>query len=331
MRGSQKRRAASAVVALAAASVLVGGTSTASADTGPEGASWTTYVFRSESIPIRRQGTPYLVRVIAWERNGHAELNIWLTERNDPDGAVENRRNVDFMHATRFEADDSLSSAVLDPSASQMAGRGQVDMVWVPSAPATTSCDGTETHRPGRLDGVFRFATQVSAVGELRFEQLPGTLTRIAGLGCEPAPGRCAQTGFHLQSYGGGSITGFHRGGRSWLEAVRSSDGGGGWSIYQQVLSYVPDDHVTLAANERSGAMRGAPGAWFHGTSSFSSPTPSEEGDPMPCRGGREWTSETNSGELTRGIHADLLVGPDFFVEGEATVGRTTLRPATSG
>ena len=289
--------------------------------------------FESEPIHIRRDGVRYAVRVVAEDYQGSDSLDVSFTERDDPEGVVRNVRHATFSHVTRFDV-TSLADARIHPGDQQMGGRGAVDLVWHPSGPVSTTCGGERTSRPGSLDGNLVFETQSTVLGTLQVNGLDGTLARLDGTGCFPRPGECPRPGVAIRGHDGGFedggiLTGFERKARSWLEAELWSSVGSGWSLYQEVASDVPMRKITLSNDERRGEMAGAADAWFHGSSTYSSPDPSESSGPQGCRGDRTSTSWYTNGTLTEGIRADPLLGPDVAPHGYAQASRTVVSAPT--
>jgi hypothetical protein len=288
--------------------------------------------FSSDPFKVHHNGKTFKVTVNATANSESEIISVNFTQAKDPSGPAEGTRTVTYSHDTKFSVNDKLSEGNLDPSEKQMGDYGKIDLVWHSTKPLVMSCNDHNRSRKGVFKGDFLFKTGEGVLGNVEKSKLPGTMFGRDNKCPTPFSGNpCPDEGIHLNTFTKDSASVFaSKGdGPGRLTAIFNKELGDGWFRSQFMSAAVPASNVTLSDNEKDGVMKGASGTFFSGKSEYSAEFEGVPGEPQPCKGDKESVTQSTSGEMSKGLKADFLIGPDTTVDGTGTAARINVRNAS--
>lgn len=288
--------------------------------------------FASNTFTVRHNGNKFRVAVSASKFGEGEFFNINFSQSKNPPGVRSGTRSIGYSGDTNFSVNDKFSDGKLNPSNNQMGSHGDIQMDWTATKPLQMSCNGHNRSRKGFLHGKFVFKTGENKLGTVRKHKIRGSMSGSDN-NCPFGGGggnACPTKGISLfsaaqEAFWGGS----KRSGAGSLVVSLGKVLPGGWNRGQSVFATVPGSNVTLNDNEKNGKFQGASGTYFSGKSNYTSAAGS--GNPTnytPCKGGKEYVSQSSSGVFSRGLKADFIVGPDRVLKGTGNATRTLVRNA---
>ena len=234
----------------------------------------------------------------AQERTGKPPLlQLVISESNSGTDPMFARRRITYSHVGDFEADLVEDTAALAPTSRQIGDHGEIEMKWVHDGP----------RHIGHFEGTFQIEVMLGSRRiELNRTTLPGTLHRLPG----GSDDDCAAEGRTIHGTiapDGTQLLARANDGRATIHAERrGADTPSGWKTFLEVDSRLGYDDFFLDGSEQHGFIRGRPGSYLAHASTYTAPSPGEDGPWVECE-----LSHGELGSVTHTTHGSLTPSTD--------------------